>query len=202
MITSAQELVDRLLKYFPKTEAVSLEVIDALKVYIRRGNFIEEELDRMYEIIVENCAAFPQVRIVAKLWKDNRDRSNRNTKCFRDVNNAKEIYMHTGHNDIIQEIKIIRDKQSREERLTNKEIDLLDTYEDLCYVYTQVNALPDGVIDREHKETYIRKAKETIDAGIPINFTAFEREMNRRRAQAVEMYGEQDAEIDAVLSFR
>jgi len=202
MITSAQELTDKLLKYYPKSKDVSLEIIEALKMYIRRGNFSEDELDRMYELIVESCAGFPQVRIVAKLWKENKNKSNRENFSAKDVNNALSEYRDTGHNDVVRQIKYIREKQSRDEKLTNKEIDLLDTYEDLCYVYSQVNALPDGVIDRDHKETYLRKAKETIDSGIPINFTAFEREMNRRRALAVNMYGEQDAEIDAVLNFR
>jgi len=202
MITSAQELTDKLLKYYPKSEDVSLEIIEALKMYIRRGNFSEDELDRMYELIVESCAGFPQVRIVAKLWKENKNKSNRENFSAKDVNNALSEYRDTGHNDVVRQIKYIREKQSRDEKLTNKEIDLLVTYDDLCYVYSQVNALPDGVIDRDHKETYLRKAKETIDSGIPINFTAFEREMNRRRALAVNMYGEQDAEIDAVLNFR
>jgi len=202
MITSAQELTDKLLKYYPKSEDVSLEIIEALKMYVQRGSFSEDELDRMYELIVESCAGFPQVRIVAKLWKENKNKSNSENFSTKDVNNALSEYRDTGHNDVVRQIKYIREKQSRDEKLTNKEIDLLDTYEDLCYVYSQVNALPDGVIDRDHKETYLRKAKETIDSGIPINFTAFEREMNRRRALAVGMYAEQDAEIDAVLNFR
>ncbi|PKL17892.1 MAG: hypothetical protein CVV49_08930 [Spirochaetae bacterium HGW-Spirochaetae-5] len=200
MITTAQELTDKLLKYYPKTEALSLEIVDALKMYVRRGNFSGDELERMYQVIIENCAGFPQVRTVAKLWKENSYSESNDSYKPKDVNNAKSDYRDTGHNEIVRYIKTIREKQDQGGKLSNKEIDLIHTYEDLCYIHSVVNSLADGVIDRQHKETYIRKAKETIDSGIPINFTAFEREMNRRRAQAVEMYGEQDAEIDSILS--
>ena len=67
MIETAQEFIDKLLNYFPKTDDITGELTDGIKQYIRRNNFNDVELERLYSIIQENCGSFPLVKIVAKL---------------------------------------------------------------------------------------------------------------------------------------
>ena len=67
MIATAQELIDKLLKYFPKTDRVSAEMMDALKAYCRRNNFNDMELDRFYDLLTEHCEYFPVVKTAETL---------------------------------------------------------------------------------------------------------------------------------------
>jgi len=199
-VTTVQELIDRLLKYF-NAEKVNVEVIESVRSYLQKLNLGSVELVLIYEAIKEHheSMSFPKVFQVRKIWNEHGVRYN-STKSSKDVNNAKETYRHTGHEAVINELRNIRVKQNREETISNKEIDLLDTYDDLYYIHTQIYSLPSGVMDIVSKETYLRKAKESIDNGIAINFTAFEKAMARRRAMAEEGYGEQERERAEKLS--
>jgi len=158
------------------------------------------ELVLFYEALKENheSLSFPTVNQIKKIWNEHGRRYNE-TRSVKDVNNVRADYRRTGHNAVVEEIRLIRVKQDRGELVSNKEIDLLATYDDLYYVFNQINSLPDGVMSRENKEVYLRKVKESIDSGIPLNFTAFEKRMKARRSEAAEMYAEIDEEIDSGL---
>lgn len=199
-MNSLQELIDKMLLYF-NAEKVNVEVIEGARTYIQKLNLGSVEFTLFYEAMKENheSKVFPAVWQIKKLWNEHGVRYNE-TRSTKDVDTARETYRRTGHGEVVRLIKVIKEKHSREEELSNKEIDLMNTYDDLVYVYNQVNALPDEVMNRDCKEVYIRKAKETIDSGNDIIFTIFNREMDKRRAQAVEMFGEQDEEIDSMLS--
>jgi len=199
-VNTVQELIDRLLKYF-NAEKVNVEVIESVRTYVQKLNLGSVEFVLFYEAIKEyhESMAFPKVYQVRKIWNEHGVRYN-TVKSHKDVNTAKELYRNTGHNTIAEKIKVLREKQNRDEQISNQEIDLLDTYDDLYYVYKQIHSLPDGVMDGVSKETYLRKVKEDIDNGIALNFTAFERAMTRRRAMQEEGYEEHERERSEKLN--
>lgn len=190
MIDTAQDLVDKLLNYFPKTEAVSAELTDGLKAYVRRNNFNSMELDRLYNIIQENCGSFPLVRVVAKLWKEQGERFD--TGISPD-NSAISKFKHSGWREVVDEVKAIRETQERRD-LKNSEIDMLNDYEDLYYVYKLLQEISPLVMPENHKDTYMRKVKEDVDNRIPINLERVRAQMKRRHDEYNQKYGDQEQE--------
>lgn len=192
MISTAQELVDKLLKYFPKTEKVSAEMMDALKAYCRRSNFNDMELDRFYDLLTEHCEYFPVVKTAAKIWREYGQRAEKVTASFasRAISENKKI----GWEKVIDEIKRIRRKQDHSD-LMAAEIDLLHDYEDLSTVYFMLNAVPEVIMPEQYKATYLRKVKEDIDNHIPVNLTAARVRIEKRIHDYNIMYGLEEGEI-------
>jgi hypothetical protein len=189
MIENASEFVDKLLAYF-STE-VSSELTDGIKSYARRNKFNVAEFERLYNIIQENCAKFPTVQIMAKLWKEQGKHFDNDSSNY---NNAISRFKNTGWKDIIIQIQEIRKIQDSRD-LTAKEIDVLHDYDDLLYVYRLIDSVSPLVMDADSKDIYLRKVKEDIDNRIPINRSKVKEAIKRRHDQYNEMY--QDQEIEA-----
>lgn len=191
MISTAQELVDKMLKYFPKTDKVSEEMMDALKAYCRRSSFNDMELDRFYDLLTEHCEYFPVVKTAAKIWKEYGQRAEKVTVSF--ASRAIADNKHSGWETIINDIKRIRSKKEYS-ALTNAEIDILHDYEDLSTIYNMLNAVPDVIMPEQYKATYLRKVKEDVDNHIPVNLTAARARIDKRIHDYNVMYGLEESE--------
>jgi hypothetical protein len=190
MIETAQELIDRLLKYFPKSDEISGELTDALKSYTRRSNLNSMELERFYNIITENCSSFPVLKVAASLWKKYGERYDGGVSHdYSAINKFKN----SGWRDVVNEIQAIRAIQE-ERDLKNSEIDILNDYEDMYYVYKQLQLVPTLVMPNDSKDIYMRKVKEDIDSGIPVNLDRVRASLQRRHDEYNENYGDQEKE--------
>jgi len=196
MIETAQEFVDKLLNYFPKSDDISPELTDGLKAYIRRNNFNDVELDKLYAIIQENCGNFPTVRVVAKLWKEHGERFE---KGITPDNSAISKFKHSGWREVIQEVQGIRAAQEYR-ILKNSEIDILTDYDDLNYVYKLLQAVSVLVMPEDRKDVYMRKVKEDIDNNIPIKLDRVRASIQRRLDEYEEKYGLQEQEVTDKLT--
>jgi len=190
MIDTAQDLIDKLLKYFPKTEDVSAELTDGLKAYVRRNNFNSMELERLYNIIQENCGSFPLVRIVAKLWKEQGERFD---KGIGPDNSAINMFKHKGWKEVIEAVQEIRAAQEYRE-MKASEIDIISDYDDLYYVYKLLQEVSPLVMPEDRKDVYLRKVKEDVDSRIPINLDRVRTSIQRRHDEYDQKYGDQEIE--------
>jgi hypothetical protein len=195
MIDTAQELIDKLLKYFPRSEDVSLELTDAIKGYVRRANLNSMELERFYDVITENCSSFPVLKVAASLWKKYGERFDGGVShdC-----SAINKFKNTGWRDVVNEIKAIRVIQEERE-LKNSEIDILNDYEDLYYIYKQLQLVPTLVMPNDSKDIYMRKVKEDIDGGIPVNLDRVRASLQRRHDEYNANYGDMEKEREVKL---
>ena len=189
MIESPVEFVDKLLEYFSK-DSVSVEVTDGLKSYLRRHKFNSIELERLYSIVQENCNRFPVVQVVVKLWKDHGERYE-NSGGSED--RAISKFKNTGWKHVIECIHSVRKAQDFRE-LSNNEIDLLHSYDELSFVWGLLESVPPLVMDKEAKDIYMRKVKEDVDNNVPINRTKVVEAIKKRHDQYNAMYADQETE--------
>lgn len=194
MISSAEEFVSRLLSYFKSADDVSGELIDGMKAYLRRENFNDIELDKLYNIIQEECATFPMVKTVKKLWYEKGERFNKTQK----IGNSKleDLKKNAGWERIIDEIKDIRREQDIRV-LRASEIDILEYFDDFYYTYRLINEVPDKQFSQEEKATYMRKVLETFREGIPINLESVKNHMAWRIKKYQQMYGDEEEEMSS-----
>jgi hypothetical protein len=192
MISSAEEFVSRLLSYFKSTDEVSAELIDGLKAWIRRENFNDIELDKLYNIIQEECATFPMVKTVKKLWYEKGERFHKAQK----VGNSKleDLKKNAGWERIIDEVKDIRREQDIRE-LRASEIDILAYFDEFYYTWRLINEVPDKQFSQDEKATYMRKVLETFREGIPINLQSVKKHMEQRIKKYKQMYGAEEEEM-------
>lgn len=195
MISTAEEFVSRLLNYFKSTDEVHLELIDGLKAWLKRQNFNDVELDKLYYIIQEGCSTFPMVKTVSRLWHEKGERYNKNQK--NDSSRLADLKKReTGWERIIDEIKDIRREQDIRE-LSASEIDILEYFDEFYYTYRLINEVPDKQFSQDEKSTYMRKVLETFREGIPINIESVKKHMAWRIKKYKQMYGDEEEEMSS-----
>lgn len=185
MIDTAQGLINKLKNYY--SEDVSVELEDGLKGWARKKNFSPDEFENLYEIAVENCARFPKVQLIAKLWNE------QGQKISKGEGHGKAMTALHDNRDkswqsLIDEMNDIRNSQDSRD-LTCREIDLLHEFQELMDVYKMLGKVPSIIMPQKDKDTYLRKVKEDVCAGIPVKMEAVSRHMARRRKEYEQKYG-------------
>ena len=192
MIDTAQGLINKLKNYY--SEDVSVELEDGLKGWIRKKNFSPDEFENLYEIAVENCARFPKVQLIAKLWNE------QGQKISKGEGHGKAITALHDNRDkawqsIVDQIKDIRNAQEHRD-LSCREIDLLHEFSDLMSVYNLLETVPTIIMPQKYKDTYLRKVKEDICNNIPIKLDAVRRHITRRHKEYDQKYGAEAQEYE------
>ena len=108
---------------------------------------------------------FPRLCYVADIYNKNRKQEQKII-----INPTLDRYKNQNINLMLN---TLRDIQSRDaDGLTNEEIDYIYHYADMLYVW---NIIKDSDMSEDERDVYMRKVKETIQAGGVVNRGAFEK---------------------------
>jgi len=190
MINSTQEFTDKLSKYFDGKINVELE--DGIKTWLRKKKLNGVELEALYELVCEHADRIPKVNMLAKIWREHGQRSESTGECSY-ANNARERCRDKGWEYIIREIARLRNEQDSRE-LKASEIDLIHDFTDLSTIHDMLQQVPDLVMPADKKGTYLRKVREDIIAGFPVNIRAARIKIDERIKQYKEIYGDEELE--------
>jgi hypothetical protein len=191
MIETAKEFILKLKNYYD--EEISVELEDAITAYVRKKRFKGLELEALFELTCEHSARIPKVNHLAKIWKEHGQRLEDGTGGCVYADNALANNRGKGFEYVINDIKRLRREQENRD-LKNNEIDLLHAYTDLATIYDMLNEVPDIIMPKQYKDTYLRKVKEDIDAGIPVNIRAARNRIEERKNQYAQTYGDEELE--------
>lgn len=196
MIQSAQEFIVKVKGYFD-TDNMSMELEDAYKSWLRKKNLKPLEFESLYDLSTENFAHIPKVNLLAKVWHERGEKISKG-ESFSSANNAVEFNKDKNWQTIIEDLKYLRKNQEIRD-LTTKEIDYLHEWDDLMCIYNLLNMVPAVIMPQTYKDTYLRKVREDIIAGIPINLGRVRAKIDERNNTYSNIYGEQERKQDSKI---